>query len=313
MKRFFTLICFMILTFQIMGCNKSQHQMNSFYSDLKATGEENSYKVTGSAYIAQYANLVYIYPVSDTSITLSGRIKNISGDVQVVYVKPDNEIIVIADSSNSKKNSIEIDTPINLSKGKGHLEFRGDKTSFKFEISLTNISRENFNYIGIEKTEESLYNKDNKEDIEDIDDVYDDDVVDDKEDGEEILASDSETGELLNDISVLYPQKDGSNIILTTNLKQSSKVKVSIRMDITSNNDKKMKLGLLELIYKTDDGKKFKVLKRKVNETSFGGYESGENYETELTLPAGNNELIVKTAKGSNYNVNFGIKVYKIN
>jgi len=305
MKRLFAIICFAILIFQILGCNKSEYHMNSFYSDLKAAGEEKSYNVSGSAYIAQKADLVYMSPVLDTNITLSGKIRNISGNVQVVYVKPDNEVIVIADSSDSKKNSFKIDTVINLSEGEGHLEFRGDKASFKFDIHLTNISREDFDYIGIEKTDEDLYEQEDEEDEDYVDDA------DGEEDEEEILDSDSESGELLNDVSVLYPKDDGSSILLTTNLDQSTKIKVSIRMDVTSVNDNKMKLGKFELIYKADNGKNFKVLEHKENEVSFGGYESGENYETELTLPAGNNELIVKTAKGENYKVNFRIKVIK--
>ncbi len=300
MKRLFVIICFMILIFQTLGCNKSEYHMNSFYSDLKAVGEDDSYNVSGSAYIAQKADLVYMSPVLDTNITLSGKIKNISGNVQVVYVKPDNEVIVIADSSNSKIKSIKIDTIINLSQGEGHLEFRGDKASFKFDIHLTNISREDFSYIGMEKTDENLYEQEDEED---------DDV--DEEDEKEILYSDSESVELLNDVSVLYPKDDGSDILLTTNLDESTKINVSIRMDVTSINDNKMKLGKFELVYKADNGKNFKVLEHKENEISFGGYESGENYETELTLPAGNNELIVKTAKGENYKVNFKIKVIK--
>lgn len=295
MKRLLTIICIILVISQLVACDKSKYHMESFYSNLRAVGEENSYKVSSKAYIMEKEDFIYVSPSSDTKVTLSGKIEDISGDVQLVYVKPNNEVLIIADSSSSKKNSINVNTSLNLSVGEGHFEFRGEKVSFKFEIDLTNIVRKDFNYIGMEGTEDDLY-EDNDFEEEEVNNVN----------------NDLEKRELLNNVSVLFPKEDGSNVILVTSLDHSAKIKVYIRMDVTSTNDEKMKFGKIQLVYKTDDGKKFKVLEHKDTETSFGGYQSGDNYEAELTLPAGNNELVVKTAKGKNYEVNFGIQVYEI-
>lgn len=77
----------------------------SYYSNLTATGEGNEYEISGTAEIvdADTLGLVYISAMETTNVDLSGELKAVSGDTQIIYINADNKETVIYDSSDNAK------------------------------------------------------------------------------------------------------------------------------------------------------------------------------------------------------------------
>ncbi|SHJ83767.1 hypothetical protein SAMN02745136_01048 [Anaerocolumna jejuensis DSM 15929] len=302
MKRIFIGICCVFLCFSLVACsNHLSIIQSSRYSNFTAKGEDGKYEISGRSQVVNSLHLLYISALEDTSVDLSGELKSISGDVQIVYINPDNKETVISDSTNdSRKGKLKLDTSIKLDKGKSRLEFRGKDTSFKFDLLFAHIAQDKFEYFSAEEEEE-----------------YDEESFE----GDNIEYSDSKgekirnegKDKLLKKVSVTYTDKDDKCTVLNTSLSEDTNIKVLVEANV-SNIDHKDNLcfGGFRLTYKTKDGEKVEVLKHKTNEFAMGGYAWQDSFVQEIELPKGTNKLIFNSYQGKNYKITLNIQLFQV-
>lgn len=149
-----SLSCF-LLFICLTSCSGLTLSTGSYYNDFTAKGEDAKYTFTGKAKVYGASNILYITPLENTEITLKGKLSSLSGAVRIVYVNPENEDVVILDTSRSHQRKVKIDTVINLEKGAGRLEFRGDNITFKFDMALTDIDMTQFEHFSINEAPDS--------------------------------------------------------------------------------------------------------------------------------------------------------------
>ena len=302
MKRNNIGICCLILCFMLVACgNHFSNIASSRYSNFTAKGEGTEYELSGKSLVENNLHLVYISTSEDTSVDLSGELKSISGDVQIVYINPDNKETVISDSSNdSQKGNLKLNTSVNLEKGESRLEFRGKESTFKFDLLFTNIDESKVEYLTAD-TEENEFDEENfeDEDMENLDSKDQDIHIEDDD-------------KLLKEISVTYTEKDDNCTVIDTSLNQDTKIKVLVEASLTNIDDKKnLSFGGFGLTYKTEDDNTIKLLKYKTNEFAAGGYEWQDSFVKELNLPKGTNELIFNSREGTNYEIKLNIQVFE--
>lgn len=303
MKRSIIGICCLILCFMLVACGSHFSNIaSSNYSNFTANGEDDKYELSGKARVVNALHLVYISALNDTNVDLSGELKSMSGDVQIVYINPDNKETVISDSNkDSQKGKLKLNTTINLEKGKSRIEFRGTESTFKFDLLFANIDKNNVEYFTAD-TEHDEFDEENSED-EDIESLNSKD--------KNIHNGDDD--KLLKDISVTYTDKDDNCTILDTSLNQDTKIKVLVDASVINIDDKdNLSFDGFDLAYKTEDDNTINVLKYKANEFAMGGYEWQDSFVQELDLPKGTNELVFKSYKGTNYEIKLNVQVFKI-
>ncbi len=303
MKRTFIGICCLILCFMLVACgNHFSNITDSAYSDFTAKGNGDEYKLSGKSQVVNTLHLVSISALEDTSVDLSGELQSISGDVQIVYINPDNKETVISDSSKeSLKGKSKLNAAVNLKKGESRLEFRGKKSTFKFELLFSNIDNNKVDYFTA--------------DIEDDD--FDEESFEDKDmeslDSKEENIHDEGDNKLLKEESVTYTEKDDNCTIIDTVLNHDTKIKVLVDASVTHIDDKKnLSFGGFNLYYKTEEDDTIKVLKYETSEYAIGGYKWQDSFVQEIDLPEGTNELIFNSRKGTNYEIRLNIKVFEV-
>ncbi len=300
MKRTFIGICCLILCFSpvALGSHFSNIQ-SSRYSNFTAKGEGGKYEISGRSQVVNSLHLLYISALEDTSVDLSGELKSVSGDVQIVYINPDNKETVISDSTNdSRKGKLKLDKSIKLDKGKSRLEFRGKDTSFKFDLLFTHIAQDKFEYFSAEE--------------EDDEESFEGDNMESSDSRDKKIRNEGKD-KLLKKVSVTYTDKDNNCTVLDTSLGEDTKIKVLVRAKVSNINDKdSLSFDGFRLTYKTEDGEKVEVLKHKKNEFAIGGYEWQDSFVQEIELPKGTNKLIFNSYKGKNYKITLNIQLFEV-
>lgn len=297
MKKIFIETYCLILSFVLVACGSHLADLSrSIYSDFTVKGEGDEYVISGKSHVVNALHLAYISVSEDTSVDLSGELKSISGDVKIVYINPDNKVTVISDSSkDSKERKLKLNTTVNLEKGENRLEFRGEKSTFKFKLLFTNMDEDKIEYFSTDK-EDSKFDNENFED------------ENHKSEGNNIHIEDDH--KLLDEVSVTYKNKGDDCIILNTTLKQDTKIKVLVDASITNINDNNnLYFDGFQLAYNTEDNKTIEVLKYKTNEFAIGGYEWQNNFVQELVLPKGTNKLVFSNYDGKNCEINLNIQI----
>lgn len=288
-------ICCLVVCLTLVACgNHISNSVSSKYSNFTAKGEEDEYKLSGKSRVVNALHLVYISAWEDTTVDLSGELKSISGDVQIVYINPDNKETIITDSSKaSKKGKLKLNSSVNIQKGESRLEFRGKESTFQFDLLFNNIEEDKIEYFTADK------------EYDEIDEV-------DSED-EDIEGINENNTNLLKEISVSYTNNDDNKTILETSLQQDKKIKVLVDASVHNTNDKEnLSFGGFNLTYKTDGDNAINVLEYKTNEFAMGGYEWQNSFVREFDLPMGEHKLILNTYKGTNYEIKLNIKVYEV-
>lgn len=106
----------------------------SYFDQYRAEGLKDNYEVQGTVYQMENdenAVIAEVLAEKETSLKVSGKMERMQGDVSLVYTSPDGNDIFIADS-----DSKEIETEIDLPKGKGIIHFSGNgkKAVCRFEF-----------------------------------------------------------------------------------------------------------------------------------------------------------------------------------
>lgn len=268
-----------------------------YYSNFMAEGEGREYEISGSAQVVDRLGLLYISAIEDADVNLTGELKSITGEIQIVYINQDNEETIVYDSSNgSQKGKLNLNTNINLKKGEGRLEFRGKDTAFKFDLLFADIDEDKFEYFSAEKKSKSDENEK------------------DSESGDISGSNAEEDFKLLQEVSVIYTDKDDNCSVLDTSLDHNTKIKVLIEAGVSNADDKdSLSFSGFHLFYKTEDGDVVEVLNYKSDEFAMGGYEWQDGCVREIDLPKGVNNLIYNSYKGTNYETKLNIRVLEAN
>lgn len=154
MKRTFIGVCSLMLCFMLVACgNDFPDNLSSYYSNFTAKGEDDEYEISGKSQVVDTLHLINIFALEDTSVDLSGELKSVSGDVQIVYSNPDNKETVIYDSGSGKD---VLNTTINLKKGESRLEFKGKESNFKFDMLFTNIDEDKVKFFDVGSKDDKL-------------------------------------------------------------------------------------------------------------------------------------------------------------
>ena len=151
MKNIIMSISCIILFIGLTSCSGLTLSTGSYYNDFTAKGEDAKYTLTGKAKVNGTSDILYITPSENTEVTLKGRLSSLSGDVQIVYVTPENEDVVILDTSRSHQKKVKFNTIIGLEEGAGRIEFRGDNITFKYDLAFTDINMEQFDHLSADK------------------------------------------------------------------------------------------------------------------------------------------------------------------
>lgn len=142
--------CF-ILFICLTSCSGLTLNTGSYYNNFTAKGEDAKYTLTGKAKVNGASDILYMTPSENTEIKFKGTLSSLSGSVQIVYVTPENEEVVILDTSSIHQKKVKINTSITLEEGAGRLEFRGDNVKFKFDLVFTDIDMKQFDYLSADK------------------------------------------------------------------------------------------------------------------------------------------------------------------
>lgn len=304
MKRTFIGICCLILCVVLAACgNRFSNILGSSYRNFTANGEDDEYEMSGKSQVVDTLRLVYISVLEDTSVDLSGELKSISGNVQIVYINPDNKETIISDSSKDSKNgNSKLNTTVNLEKGESCIEFKGKESAFQFDLLFANIDQNKVGY----------FSADAKEDDEIDEEVFEDWDEESLNSGDETLRNEDED-DLLKEVSVSYTDKDDNCTILSTSLDKDTKIKLLVEANVSSIDDKdNLSFDGFHLYYKTEDDSNIKVLQYKTNEFAMGGYEWQDSFVQEIDLPKGTNELIYNSYEGKNYEIKFNIQIFAV-
>lgn len=146
--------CF-ILFICLTSCSGLTLSTGSYYRDLTAKGRDAKYSFTGKAKVNGTSDILYITPSENTDTTLKIKLSSLSGPVQIVYVTPENEDIVILEAGGSHQKKVKTDTALSLRKGAGRLEFRGDNVTFKFDLAFTDINMEQIDYLSSDQASDA--------------------------------------------------------------------------------------------------------------------------------------------------------------
>ncbi|WP_312061028.1 hypothetical protein [Anaerotignum sp.] len=216
MKQTLIGMCCLILSLALVACGSDfANSSTSFYSNYTAMEKNDKYEISGKCLVVNTLNIVYISSLEDNTVDLSGELKGISDDVKIVYINSDNKETVISDSNkNGEKGKLQLNTTINLEKGDSRIEFRGKKSTFKFNLSFFNIDKDKIEYFSAEKEEDEL------EEENFIDDEMESLDFEDKDNNKK------DSDKLLDEITLSFTDKDDSSTILNTSLDKDTKVKV---------------------------------------------------------------------------------------
>lgn len=151
MKHLYMSISCFILFICLTSCSGLTLSTGSYYRDLTAKGEDAKYSFTGKAKVNGSSDILYMTPSENTEVTFKGNLSSLSGAIQIVYVNPENEDVIILDTDHTHQKKVKINTVISLDKGPGRLEFRGDSITFKFDLAFMDIDMKKFDYLGAEK------------------------------------------------------------------------------------------------------------------------------------------------------------------
>lgn len=304
MRRTFIGICCLILCVLLVACgNRFPNFLGSNYRNFTANGDGDKYEMSGKSQVVDTLHLVYISALEDTCVDLSGELKSISGNVQIVYINSDNKETIISDSSTDSQNgNLKLSTTVNLEKGESFIEFRGKESTFQFDLLFANIDQSKVKY----------FSADAEEDEETNEEVFEDWEEESLKSEEENLYHEDEDN-LLEEVSVSYTDKDENCTILETSLDKDTKIKLLIGANVFNIEDKdNLSFGGFYLEYKTEDDSNIKILQYKTNEFAIGGYEWQDSFVQEIDLPKGANELIFNSYEGKNYEIKLNVKVYAV-
>lgn len=146
-------IC-MVLSISSAGCsNRPDSNRSSYSSYSSGMITDTKYETKGKAEINESLGILRVSLTEDSSVTMQGELKSVSGDVQIVYVRPDYEDIVISDIRKGERETYHINKKIHFKKGDGLLEFRGRQVSFKFHLVFMDIDTGKYTNFGLEETE----------------------------------------------------------------------------------------------------------------------------------------------------------------
>lgn len=278
-------MCCIGLILLMTGCEKYSRN-GGYYSNLTATGGTDDYSLSGKAYVTDTLSFLHITSSENTEISLKGELKKISGNIDIVYVGENGESII----TSSKDKNAKIDAKFQVESGDGRLEFRGSNVSFNFNITIENI--EKVEYIGIEnKKEEEL--KDNEPTDTDLN-----------------LETQSK---ILQEITATYTDSDNDCVVLDTEISEDTKINVSVKASVSNaEHDKNVFFNGFELVYNTEGGKSFEVMKCDEKAFALGGYEWEDDFNIEMKLPKGINKLIFRSKDGNNYKIKLDICVSEV-
>ena len=303
MKQTLIGMCCLILSLALVACDNDFVQSStSVYSHYTAAEVNDEYNVSGKCLVVNTLNIVYISALEDTTVDLTGYLNAISDDVKIVYINADNKETVISDSKkNGIKGKLQLNMTINLEKGDSRIEFRGKKSTFKFDLLFSNMDKDRIEYFSAEKEEDEL----------DEENFYDDDM--DSLDFEDKDINKKDNDKLLDEITVSFTDRDDSSTILSTSLDKDTKIKVLVDAGV-NNIDNKDNLSFrgFGLNYKTEEDNTINVLQYKTNEFAMGGYRWRNSFTQEIELPKGTSELIFDGYGGKNYELNINIQVFAV-
>lgn len=151
MKHIVMSVSCIILFICLTSCSGLTLSTGSYYNNFTAKGEDAKYTLTGKARVDGSSDILYMTPSENTEIKFKGKLSSLSGAVQIVYVTPENEDVVILDTSSTHQKRVNINTSISLEEGAGHLEFRGDNITFKFDLVFTDIDMKQFDYLNADQ------------------------------------------------------------------------------------------------------------------------------------------------------------------
>ncbi|MCQ4935278.1 hypothetical protein [Anaerotignum propionicum] len=303
MKQTLIGMCCLILSLVLVACGSDfANSSTSFYSNYTAMEKNDNYEISGKCLVVNTLNIVYISSFEDNTVDLSGELKGISDDVKIVYINSDNKETVISDSNkNGKKGKLQLNTTISLEKGDSRIEFRGKKSTFKFNLSFFNIDKDKIEYFSAEKEEDEL------EEENFIDDEMESLDFEDKDNNKK------DSDKLLDEITVSFTDKDDSSTILNTSLDKDTKIKVLVDAGVNNiDNKDNLSFSGFSLKYKTEEDNTIDVLKYKTNEFAMGGYRWKNSFTQEIDLPKGTSELIFDSYGGKNYEINLNIQVFAV-
>lgn len=279
MKRLAILVSCSIFCICMTACSSSSSISGSYFNNYTGGQIDEEYKMSGTAHVSDTLPILYVEALETTKISIYGELKNItgSGDVQLVYVNPNQEDTVLLDGSVSDGGTLTVGTTISFDPGEGRLEFRGDHVKFKMKLTLTDIDWEAFEYFGssgIRKEEQN------------------------------------ESEKLLGETSVTYTASDEEHTVLTTDLDQAARIKVKFNVNVSSDDDNgSMTFNGFHLFYRTEDGQIINVAEHKERDFAMGGFEWRDRFEQEVDLPAGTSQLILTSRNGENYNLKLDISM----
>lgn len=287
MKRMIAAVIGIILCVNLSACQGYlSHLDKNYYSNYQAEGANNKYKISGRVRLQDKITIPSLSVLEDTSIDLDGEIKAISGDLKIVYVDENKNERIIAGNQNEKDKTIKINSKIDLKKGKGCLEFRGDPMTFRFKLFLSNIDKNKLELAqDLDGISEALAEEGNVEDVD--------------------------CDNFLNTITVTYAEGDNDVAVLDTYLDEDTNVKVFVDASVLGKEDK-VTFGGFHLGYKTEKGEYIPIVNYKANDTAIGGYEWQDQFEQEVKLPRGTNQLMLTQDKGSNYEITLEVQVANI-
>lgn len=276
-----------ILLSCLSGCGGISSGRTSYYSSFTAGGENDRYEISGKARLADSAPLAYIEALEETSVKLEGELESISGEVQLVYVMPDNkeEILFDSNSNTAGHEAGSLNGDIRIREGNGYLEFRGKESSMKFELTISGIDRDKITYLSVSKKSEK------------------------QAEAQESEAETKRDKHSPAEKKAVFTDEDTEEVILDTALIDDTEMNISAGIKVTNINEEKMEFRGFDLFYKTDAGDEIKVLEYETDEMAIGGYTWKDRFSREVLLPAGTNELFFRNHEGSNYQIELNIRV----
>lgn len=289
---FYLLLICIVLT----SCGKvNSIKDTNYFSNYEAKSEGNRLSVSGRVHIADSINVIYINSKRDTQVNLTGTFNKVSGDFQIMYVTSDNEEVIV---DSKDKRTLQIDSDIKISEGIGYIIFKGKNMNLNFELLFSDIKEDDFNYFSNSSPSEETSVSNEEKDLND----------------ETKSQMSLKTNTLLADFTIAYTNDDTfiSNTLINTELDESTNVKIVLKINISNINDEKMILGDFKLKYKSDDGSETPILEINKKEVAFGGYASENNYEKDIYLNKGENNLMLSKVNGENFKIDFDVKIYKI-
>lgn len=127
---------------------------SNYYNDYSGgSSGSGDFEATGKAVVGDELSILYVAPTEDTTIKMHGKLKEVSGDVKIVYETPDGDEVVLADILAGDRDTYRFNQTIHLKKGEGEIEFIGNDVTFKFDLSFTDINHKKFDYISNSKPE----------------------------------------------------------------------------------------------------------------------------------------------------------------